>query len=271
MWGTRGSLPTPGPATLRYGGNTSCVEVRAATDHLVVLDAGSGIRALGDVVEPDVERIDILLSHLHLDHILGMGFFLPLYRTGLEVHIWGPSSNMLDLRARLTRYLSQPLFPVRLHDLPCAPTLHDAPLGTFEIPGLQVTATLVCHPAPTVGYRLTDGTKTLAYLPDHEPALAGFPGLPEWTSGYDLARDTDLLIHDAQYRPDEYAKRVGWGHSSIPDALAFAAAVGTRHLVPFHHDPGHTDTELDELFADLVGGADGLRITPATEGAVFEP
>jgi phosphoribosyl 1,2-cyclic phosphodiesterase len=269
MWGTRGSLPTPGPSTLRYGGNTACVEVSASEGHLVILDAGSGIRALGDVVPRDVERIDILLSHLHLDHILGLGFFAPLYRTGIEVHIWGPSSNMLDLRARLTRYLSQPLFPVRLHDLPCGPMLHDLPLDRFEVPGLQVTAMLVCHPAPTVGYRIDDGARTVAYLPDHEPALAGFPGLPEWTSGHDLAADTDLLIHDAQYTPDEYRARVGWGHSAIPDAVGFAASVRTQHLVPFHHDPGHTDAELDGLFAGIVDTADGFEVTPATEGAVF--
>ena len=136
FWGTRGSVPTPGPATQRFGGNTSCVEVRADDrDSIVVLDAGTGIRALGATLPPDARRVDILLSHLHMDHIIGLGFFAGLFRPGLEVHIWGPSSTVLPLRARLTRYLSPPLFPVRLRDLPCRLTLHDVPLGTFEVPG----------------------------------------------------------------------------------------------------------------------------------------
>jgi ribonuclease BN (tRNA processing enzyme) len=253
---------------VRFGGNTACVEVRAAENHVVVLDAGSGIRRLGMTIDERVERIDILLSHLHLDHILGLGFFEPLFRAGTEVHIWGPSSNVLDIRARLTRYLSQPLFPVRVHDLPCEPELHDVPLGRFAVPGLSVTAMLVCHPAPTVGYRLDDGRSVLAYLPDHEPALAGFPAPPEWTSGYDLARDADLLIHDAQYTDEEYPEHVGWGHSAISHTLAFAHAVGTAHLVPFHHDPGHSDSDLDEMYAGLA--LDGLDVTPAVEGATFE-
>lgn len=270
LWGTRGSLPTPGPETVRYGGNTACVEVRGGQDHVVILDAGSGIRRLGKTLDGDIGRIDILLSHLHLDHIIGLGFFEPLFRSGTEVHIWGPSSNVLDIRARLTRYLSQPLFPVRVHDLPCEPILHDLPLGSFELPGLEVTAALVCHPGPAVGYRLDDGDVAVAYLPDHEPALSGFPAPPEWTSGFDLAFEADLLLHDAQYTGEEYTDHVGWGHSAIPDTVAFASAVGARHLVGFHHDPGHTDADLDAIYADLAGGLPGLRITAAQEGTAYE-
>jgi phosphoribosyl 1,2-cyclic phosphodiesterase len=271
LWGTRGSLPAPGPETVRYGGNTACVEVRVTEEHVLILDAGSGIRRLGSTLDARVKRIDILLSHAHLDHILGLGFFTPLFRADLEVHIWGPSSNLLGIRARLSRYLSQPLFPVRVNDLPCNPTLHDVPLGRFPLPGLQVTALLICHPGPTVGYRIEDGGASLAYLPDHEPALSGLPSPPAWLSGYDLARDVDLLIHDAQYTPDEYAQRVGWGHSAVPHTLAFAAAVGAGHLVPFHHDPDHTDADLDALFAEMVAGKeDGFTVTPATEGATFD-
>lgn len=270
LWGTRGSLPTPGPETVRYGGNTSCVELRVTAGRVVILDAGSGIRRLGTTLDGSLERIDILLSHLHLDHIIGLGFFEPLFRSDLEVHIWGPSSNLFDVRSRLTRYLSQPLFPVRVQDLPCDPVLHDVPFGTFELPDVAVTAMLVCHPGPTVGYRVDDGRRTLAYLPDHEPALAGFPARREWTSGHDLARDADLLLHDAQYTRAEYAGRVGWGHSALPDTVAFAQAAGARQLVPFHHDPGHTDADLDALYAGITPELDGLRITPAAEGATFD-
>jgi phosphoribosyl 1,2-cyclic phosphodiesterase len=270
FWGARGSVPTPGPATQRFGGNTSCVEVRADDlDSIVVLDAGTGICALGATLPSDVRRVDILLSHLHMDHIIGLGFFAGLFRPGLEVHIWGPSSTVLPLRARLTRYLSPPLFPVRLRDLPCRLTLHDVPLGTFEVPGMSVTAALVCHPGPTVGYRLDDETSTLVYLSDHEPALGArrFPDLPRWTSGFDLAHGADVLIHDAQYADDEYQHHIGWGHSSISQAIAFAVQAGVGHLVGFHHDPWHDDDTLDALYIKYADQP--MRVTPAREGAVL--
>lgn len=266
FWGTRGSVPTPGPTTHRYGGNTSCVEVRAGTtDSIVIIDAGTGIRALGASMRSEIRRVDILLSHLHMDHIIGLGFFAGLYRSGLDIHIWGPSSTVLSLRERLTRYLSPPLFPVRLRDLPCQLTLHDVPLGTFELPGLSVTAALVCHPGPTVGYRLDDGT-TLAYLSDHEPALGArrFPDLPRWTSGFDLACGVEMLIHDAQYTDDEYQEHVGWGHSSLGHAVTFAAHTGARHLVGFHHDPWHEDETLDAIYMPYQDAA--LPVTAAREG-----
>ena len=270
FWGTRGSVPTPGPATQRFGGNTSCVEVRAAEpDSIVVLDAGTGICALGATLPAELRRVDILLSHLHMDHIIGLGFFAGLFRPGLEVHIWGPSSTVLPLRARLTRYLSPPLFPVRLRDLPCRLTLHDIPRGTFEVPGMSVTAALVCHPGPTVGYRLDDGTSTLAYLSDHEPALGArrFPDLPRWTSGFDLADGADVLIHDAQYADDEYPHHIGWGHSSISQAIAFAVQAAVGQLVGFHHDPWHDDDTLDALY--LAYSDQPVRVTAAREGAIL--
>ena len=269
FFGTRGSIPSPRPSTLRYGGNTSCVEVhQPSSDSLVVFDAGTGICAFGAALPADVRRVDVLLSHLHMDHILGLGFFAGLFRPGLEVHIWGPSSPTLPLRARLSRYLSPPLFPVRLRDLPCRLTLHDVPLGTFEVPGFSVTASLVCHPGPTVGYRLDDGKTIVTYLSDHEPALGCrvFPDLPQWMSGLGLAEGADLLIHDAQYNDDEYRQHVGWGHSSIGQAMTFARAAGVDHLVAFHHDPWHDDVTLDRLFEQARAEADGLQVSAAQEG-----
>lgn len=270
LWGTRGSLASPGPATVRYGGNTSCVEVRASDGSLVILDAGTGIRALGETIEPEVRRLDLLLTHLHMDHIQGLGFFGPFHRPDLEVHIWGPPSTTLDLRTRLTRYLSPPLFPVRLRDMGAQIALHDVPATPFSVGPLQIRGALVTHPGATVGYRVSEDGSSLAYLPDHEPALGAheFPGDPDWTSGHDLAAGVDCLIHDSQYTDGEYLEHVGWGHSSIPQAFAFARSAGVRRLVTFHHDPDRTDAELEEILAqardgepfELIGGAEGLEL-----------
>ncbi len=273
LWGTRGSLPSPGPENARHGGNTSCVEVRGTDGTLLVLDAGSGIRRLGDSLEPELKRLDLLLTHLHTDHIQGLGFFHALERPGLEAHIWGPPSTTLDLGARLTRYLSPPLFPVRLRDLPSSISLHDTPFGDFEIGPFKIAAALVCHPGPTVGYRITEGRVSMAYLPDHEPALGSenFQVDPVWTSGYDLAKGVDLLIHDAQYSESEYAEHLGWGHSSVRHALTFAGAVGARRLVAFHHDPAHDDAMLDRLLEEARGESPlPFELVPGTEGATFE-
>lgn len=273
VWGTRGSLPAPGPETTHYGGNTSCVEVRGRDGSVIVLDAGTGIRRLGATIGPEVRRVDLLLTHLHLDHIEGLGFFAPLFRRGLEIHIWGPASTTLDLRARLTRYLSPPIFPVRLRDLPCELELHDVVgIDRLQIGELEVRAALVCHPGPTVGFRIREGGVSLAYLPDHEPALGSvdFPSNPEWTSGFELAAGADLLIHDAQYGDGEYAGRVGWGHSSIRDTCQFAKAVGAARVVPFHYDPSHTDADLDRRFDEARQRGLPFELVPAVEGATFE-
>jgi phosphoribosyl 1,2-cyclic phosphodiesterase len=271
LWGTRGSIASAGPDTVAYGGNTSCVEVEGRDGTIVILDAGTGIRRVGDTYR-EPRRIDILLTHLHMDHIQGLGFFGPFFRDEFEVHVWGPPSTTQDLRTRLTRYLSPPLFPVRLRDVAARLELHDVPTGPFEIGGLQVSGQMVIHPGQTIGYRLTDGTATLAYLPDHEPALGsnGTPVDPDWTSGHDLAVDADLLIHDAQYTANEYEARIGWGHSRISDAVDLARMAGAKRLVTFHHDPAHDDAELDQMISDgrtLAG--DGLEILPGREGATF--
>ena len=273
LWGTRGSLATPGNETVRYGGNTSCVEVRGADGTLLILDAGTGIRRLGANLGPDAGRVDLLLSHLHMDHIQGLGFFRPLDQPGHEVHIWGPPSTTLDLRTRLGRYLSPPLFPVRLSELPCSLTLHDVPLEAFEIGSFKIAAALVCHPGPTVGYRITENGASIAYIPDHEPALGvrQFPEASEWTSGFDLATGVDLLIHDAQYSAVEYPRHVGWGHSAVRHAIAFATAAKVKRLVTFHHDPGHDDVALDHLIDEARNSAElPFELIPGTEGACFE-
>jgi phosphoribosyl 1,2-cyclic phosphodiesterase len=273
LWGTRGSIATPGPETMRYGGNTSCVEVRSRAGTVVVLDAGTGILPLGRAMEP-VERLDILLTHLHMDHIQGLGFFEPLFRPELDVHVWGPESATLDLRGRLERYLSPPLFPVHLSDFRCRLSLHDVVrLEGFQIGDLDISMARVLHPGPTVGYRIADGSSSLAYIPDHEPAL-GAGRIPEdarWISGIELAKGVDLLIHDAQYTEAEYAEHVGWGHSALGHVLQFAAAAKVKELVAFHHDPGRTDRMLDEIGASISARSDlPFRFSIAREGATYQ-
>jgi phosphoribosyl 1,2-cyclic phosphodiesterase len=273
FWGTRGSIAAAGPSTQRYGGNTSCVQVVGHDGTCVILDAGTGIRTLGFEMPGDVQRVDVLLTHFHMDHIQGLGFFEPLFRPGLEAHLWGPPSATLDLRTRLSRYLSPPLFPVRLRDLASRLELHDAPDGTTTtIGGLEVTAAPIIHPGPTVGYRVSDGRSSMAYVPDHEPALgaSAFPGRPEWTSGHDLAAGVDLLVHDAQYFPDERTARVGWGHSSTVEAAAFAGLAGAKRLACFHHDPAHDDATLDRLVAEVATAAPGIAVSGAREGDSIE-
>jgi phosphoribosyl 1,2-cyclic phosphodiesterase len=273
LWGTRGSLASPGADTARYGGNTSCVQVTGDDGTVLVLDAGTGIRRLGAALDPSLRRVHLLLTHLHMDHIQGLGFFSALYDPAIEVHIYGPASTTMSLKTRLTRYLSPPLFPVGLRDLPCKLTLHEVPCGEFEIGHFDVTSQLVCHPGPTVGYRIQNSGSSLTYLPDHEPALGArrFPQRPDWTSGFTLAEGVDLLIHDAQYAKHEYPEHLGWGHSSLEHALDFAALARVRHLVLFHHDPEHNDDELDRLIADVVAEArPAFPVSPGAEGATFE-
>lgn len=271
LWGTRGSLASPGPETARYGGNTACVEVRGRDGTVLVLDAGTGIRALGTMLAPSAKCIHVLLTHLHMDHIQGLGFFAPLFSSGVEVHLWGPTTRTLDLRGQLVRYLSPPLFPVHLREVPIV--LHDLPPVAFAVGEFTVTAARVCHPGPTVGYRIVSAAGVVAYLPDHEPALGvrGFPSTAEWTSGWALARDADLLIHDAQYSREEYAAHVGWGHSAIDDAIAFAALGRVKRLVTFHHDPSHDDDDLECLtLAATRAAAPSFPVKAGAEGDAFE-
>jgi phosphoribosyl 1,2-cyclic phosphodiesterase len=273
LWGTRGSLASPGPDTVRYGGNTSCVSVTGSEGSLLVLDAGTGIRLLGLQLPPDLTCVHILLTHLHMDHVQGLPFFMPLRRPGVEVHIWGPASTTLNLEARLKRYLSPPLFPVRVRDLLSVLHFHELATRSIEIGEFLVSAQMILHPNPTVGYRIQERGVALTYLPDHEPALGcqTFPRKGEWTSGYALAEGADLLLHDSQYTTLEYQARLGFGHSSIPDAIRFAGLAGVKRFVPFHHDPAHSDDLLDRVIAESLAELQPpFQVSPGMEGMTFQ-
>ena len=271
FWGTRGSIPSAGAETWRYGGNTSCVEVRIE-DRLIILDAGTGIRDLGNQLKGTLPRIDLLLTHLHMDHILGMGFFVPFFNPQNVIHIWGPASYNETLENRLTRYLSPPLFPVRFRDLPCTLHFHEIARDEFFFEDLKIRTDYVCHPGPTIGYRLESKDKVLTYLPDHEPALGAidFPHNLQWTSGFDLAKNADVLIHDAQFTGEEYPNCVGWGHSSFKHALDFASITNAASLRFFHHNPGRTDQQIKAIEKELRNtGLYSFDFGAAREGDSF--
>ena len=249
LWGTRGSVPSPGPETLRYGGNTSCVQVTLSDGSMLALDAGTGIRSLGLALASGAPQLHILLTHLHLDHIQGLVFFAPAFKPQTEIVIWGPASPEATLRDRIARYISAPLSPVEVRELPCDVSFRDAPDSEWEIGSATIRAASVTHRGPTLGYRITDAGNTLAYIPDHEPALGtDLTDLdPEWISGFDLARDATLLIHDCQYADAEYPDHAGWGHSALSHSLAFARRVAAERTLLFHHDPLHSDEFLDGM------------------------
>jgi len=247
IWGCRGSLATPGRETLRIGGNTTCVEV-AANGARVILDAGTGIRALGrELAAQETEKVHICLTHLHLDHIEGLGFFAPFYDPDCDVTVWGPPSSVRSLKERISRYLSSPLFPIEISDLPAQVSFCDVPSEPWEIDGLRFSAHPVSHPGTTLGYRVEADGVAAAFIPDHEPALGvELESLTsDWISGYTAAEGATLLLHDAQYTEDEYERHIGWGHASVRHAVSFASMTGAERLFLFHHDPVHTDEDLD--------------------------
>jgi phosphoribosyl 1,2-cyclic phosphodiesterase len=275
VWGCRGSLPAPGEDTVRYGGNTTCVEVRSGNEVALILDAGSGIRKLGDQLDPGAQ-IHLLLTHLHLDHLEGLRFFAPLWDEGREIHIWGPPSPVHSLEERISRSFSPPLFPVDLADLPAAIQFHDVPDEPWTLGGIRVLSLPVSHRGSTVGYRLEVARGSLAFIPDHEPVmgveLAELDS--DWISGHALAEGVDVLLHDSQFTEEEYAERVGWGHSSVAHAVGFARKANVGRLVLFHHDPDRSDTEVEQLTeraSELWEGAgDGAAPVAAHEGMTIE-
>jgi ribonuclease BN (tRNA processing enzyme) len=272
VWGCRGSLASPGPETVRYGGNTSCLEGVLDDGTVLVLDAGTGARALGLELAAHAP-IHLLLTHLHLDHLEGLGFFLPIWDPRSEVHIWGPPSPVRSLGERIARYLSPPLFPIHLTDIPAQLHFHDVPDEPWDIGTARISAEPVSHPGPTVGYRIQADGVVIAYIPDHEPALgAELADLtPDWISGWGVAQEADVLLHDAQYFENEYAERVGWGHSSVAETVTFARLAGAERLILFHHDPLHTDGDLlrIEARARELWGVDGEPPTLAREGSTI--
>ena len=267
FWGVRGSIASPGPKTAGVGGNTSCVEVRCG-DTRFVLDAGTGIRRLGEtMLREGPTRTTLLLSHLHWDHIQGLPFFLPAYVSGSEIAIVGAASAEMTLEETLSHQMRAPVFPVRLAELPAKLGFrHVRPGEALAVGNAQVRVAKLNHPGGVLAYRIDHAGRSVVYATDTEHYACVDPALR------DLAAGADVLIYDAQYTPDEYAgfagrSKVGWGHSTWEAATAAAGAAGVKRLVLFHHDPQRDDAGVAAIeasaqarFTDTVAAREGLTI-----------
>lgn len=248
FWGVRGSIPTPGAATARYGGNTACVEVRCGED-LLIFDAGSGIRLLGDALmhEQELREIDILFSHCHIDHLIGLPFFAPLMEGRSQLRFWGGNLQpRASLKEAVHRLMSFPLFPIDLGMLKARVSFNEfRPGDGIELhPGIHLRTALLRHPGGSIGFRLDYAERSLAYMTDAE---CGEP--VDEAAMVALAKDADLMICDATYTDTELTTRQGWGHSSWQQSVRLAQAAGAKRLCLFHHDPDHDDDALDRIGA----------------------
>lgn len=245
FWGVRGSIPSPGPNTVYYGGNTSCVELRADGE-LIILDAGSGIRPLGNLLLKEADgrpiRVTILLTHTHWDHIQGFPFFVPAYNVRNNLRVLGYEGASKCLQTTLAGQMESPYFPVMLEDLPSHLSIEELRDLTFHVGRVKVRAHFTNHPGVCVGYRLETSAGSIVYMPDNE-LLGG----EHEASVVDFVRDADILIHDSQYTAEEYQSHVGWGHANVDDTVRLAMMAGVKRLFLFHHDPTHDDRMVTDM------------------------
>ncbi len=289
IWGVRGSIPVPGPSTLRYGGNTSCVEVRADGE-IIVLDAGTGIRELGVALEREFQskpiKVTLLITHVHWDHIHGFPFFAPSYDKKNEIRILGYDGGGTGPVEALKGEMATPFFPVSLTDLPGKIKIEKLTTHSFKIGKVRVESKLMNHPGTCVGYRIFSNGGSMAYIPDNESYDVKVHSLDSHHSNAAKTKEraaqerselvkflqgADILLLDSQYTDEEYQAHIGWGHGSLSSAVGLALDAKIRKLVLFHHDPDHDDAEIDAMLAQAQQLAEKrggrLEIEAAREGA----
>jgi phosphoribosyl 1,2-cyclic phosphodiesterase len=264
FWGTRGSISVPGASTLRYGGNTTCVEIRADGE-IIVLDAGSGIRPLGIALEKEFHsqpiKLSLLITHAHWDHIQGLPFFAPAYEKKNEIRVRGYDGVDTSFGEIMAEPMKAPFFPIAMRELSARIDIKKLTEMAFSVGKVQVRARFVNHPGVCAGYRLLTSAGSIAFLPDHEPYRflhsakanhmspdqAKKTATEERISLVQFLKGSDILILDAQYTDAEYESHVGWGHGSVSSAVSLALDAEVRRLLLFHHDPGHDDAMVDAM------------------------
>ena len=291
FWGVRGSIPTPGPTTVRYGGNTTCVEVRA-DGQIIILDAGTGLRLLGQQLVAEFNsqplELTLLLTHTHWDHIQGLPFFVPVYKPQNHLHILGYEGARHGLEVVLAGQMESPFFPVGLREVPANVLIEELKEMNFRVGPVRVQSCFANHPGVCVGYRLFTSDGSIAFFPDNEPHHASpasaAPAPPEAASAafahserrkiIEFLRGTDVLIMDSQYDCEEYKHHVGWGHGCVAEVVTLAIEAEVKRLFLFHHDPNHDDARVSQLEAEArqLVAAKGSRLVveAAREGATFE-
>ena len=267
FWGVRGSIAKPGPETLRYGGNTSCVEIRCG-EHLLVFDAGTGLRRLGEsLASQDALSGDLFLSHTHLDHIVGLPFFAPLFDAKTRFRLWaGHLLPELSLRQVLDQFMAAPLFPVPVAIFSGNISFHDFKAGEKiePHPGVDLRTTPLNHPNRATGYRIDYGGRSVCYITDTEHVIGQAD-----RNILDLIAQADLVIYDSSYTDQEYPRFKTWGHSTWQEGLRLCDRAGVKQFVIFHHDPAHDDGFMDRVAKEAEAARPGTLV--AREGMVLRP
>jgi phosphoribosyl 1,2-cyclic phosphodiesterase len=265
FWGVRGSVPCPGADALKYGGNTACVEIRCG-EHILIFDAGTGIRRLGDALAKKGKgtNIELFLSHFHIDHVIGFPFFKPLQMADCAVSVWG-GDPAADVEQALHKLLSDPFFPVSLVDLRAQLTFHNFRPSEILLPrpGVTIHTAPLCHPGGATGYRVDYAGRSVAYLTDTE-----FPGGVIDPAILALADRADLIILDCSYTSDELALHTGWGHASWEQGVGLANSAKAKRLCLFHHDPDHDDVFMDAIAEAAETARPGTTV--AAEGMIID-
>jgi phosphoribosyl 1,2-cyclic phosphodiesterase/FixJ family two-component response regulator len=290
LWGVRGSIPVPGPGTVRYGGNTTCVEVRADGE-IIVLDAGSGIRTLGMDLEKEFGersvKLSLLITHTHWDHIQGLPFFLPAYNQKNQIRVLGYEGARAGLAAILAGQMETPFFPVSLRDLPSNIAIEELKEMEFSIGKVRVRSKFANHPGICAGYRLYTSAGSISFFPDNEPyellklhiadrdrtsiTDAKAFAKTERAKLVEFLEGSDVLLMDAQYTDEEYERHIGWGHGSLSRVVSLALEAKVKKLILFHHDPSHDDDKIDEMLEGarllVIDSGQPMEVEAAQEGS----